>query len=488
MNGDKKEIRKECTIVFEEKEIMNLISERLEETQVPSAAIAIVLDNKIVMQEAFGYRDIENKLSADIETMYPIASLSKSFGTATLAKLVDEGKLSWDDLVSKYIPEFELYDEYASKHATIRDILSHKTGLPRHDIMWIANDFEPNEIIRRLKFLKPFTTFRGKYNYQNHMYVVANQIIEKVTNISTEQYVKEIVLSPIDMEKTSFSLEEVKKSNNYALPYALTNNENKQMPFTNVRNIGIAGAINSNIMDMAKYLIFQMNLGYYDGRSVVSDKNILETQTPQTIIPARMKEEDATAYGLGLHIKYYRGEKQVYHSGGISGFNSFMTFLPNKKFGIVMLTNQANCNLKFCMPLAHEIMDGIFYPDIKEDWYKKYELISSLNDTTKAVQSFIDKKIEGTSYSKTIGDYQGVYTHPGYGEVMIEINKETLTIKYGKLPKMNLKHHHYETFTVTYDHLVPIKFNRDIFGDIVSISVALEPMLKEPIKFHKENV
>lgn len=471
--------------MFNKSEIENLIKDFLEKTNTPSSAISIVIDNKIVLKEAYGYRDVENKVEADINTIYAIGSLSKSFGTAAIGKLVDEGKLSLDDLVIDHIPEFKLYDDYATRNATIRDILSHKTGLPRHDIMWLANNYDIDVMLEKLKYLKPFTSFRGKYNYQNHMFMIANYLIGKLAGKDTEEYIRETLFSALDMNNSNFSVIETQKIDNHALPYQKIVESVQKVPFRDIRKVGIAGSINSNIVDMTNYLLFQMNKGEYNGKQVVSNESITETHTPHTIAPSMILGEENGYYGLGLGIKNYRGTKLIHHSGGIDGFNSYLCFIPEKKTGIVILANSGNCLMTFNTPLANTILDKIIFDVQDTNWSKVFEPITKTLDPSEAIKDFLSKKVEGTSPSKELKNYQGTYIDKGYGEISIKCRNNKLYVKYGVLPEQELQHVHYDTFILAGSLPTTVTFSKGIFGDFDSINIPFEEMLPEGIVFKK---
>ncbi len=319
------------------------------EFQVPGLSLAVVKDGEIIVAKGYGLREIGKSDQVDENTLFGIASISKSTVAVSLAMLVDEGKLNWDDPVIKYLPGFRMYDPWVTREITIRDLLIHRSGLSviSGGTLWYGSDYTREEIINRIHFLKPVSSFRDKYAYQNIMYLVAGQVIEVVSGKTWDEFVEERIFEPLNMVSSNTSLAELEKTNNAAKTYILSDGELTKIAYRNHDNIGPAASINSSAMDMAKYMLLFLNKGIGENSQLVSEAQMKEIFAPQMVLPiynypAGMEFANPSykAYGLGWFLKDYRGNKVVYHSGGVDGFRGLVTMIPEKNLGIVVLTNQ----------------------------------------------------------------------------------------------------------------------------------------------------
>ncbi|MEP7293964.1 MAG: serine hydrolase domain-containing protein, partial [Chloroflexota bacterium] len=252
--------------------------------QIPGVAVAIVYKGEVVLSKGYGWRDVNRQLPVTPETLFAIGSCSKAFTTFDIALLVEEGKLDWDKPVRSYLPTFRLYDPVASEQATPRDITSHKTGLPRHDLVWYGSPHTRDELFDRLQYIQPNTPFRSRYYYQNLMYMTAGILVGRVAGTSWEQFTQERILDKLGMNDTNFSVTESEKSANASLPYELYEEEVVAIPFRNLDNAGPAGSINSNLVDMLRWLRLHMT-GKHEGEQLLPQAALRQTHTPQTISP-----------------------------------------------------------------------------------------------------------------------------------------------------------------------------------------------------------
>jgi len=275
-----------------------LIEEKIKEWKVPGIAIAVVKDNCLIYKKTSGYRDIKKNLKVTPDTVFPIASCSKAFGSTALGILVEEGKLDWDKPVRDYIPSFQILDSYASARITVRDLLCHRTGFARHDGMWYASSYSRKEIFARLKYLNSSAGFREKWQYNNLMYMAVSFLIEEITGTPWEKFIREKILAPLEMNSTSFSRSEVGK--NFALPYKEKDAELLEMTPVDLKNIGPGGCMNSNISDMANWIIFNLNRGRFQDKQIISKEILNEIHTPQIITgePREFKEFFYKTYAL----------------------------------------------------------------------------------------------------------------------------------------------------------------------------------------------
>ncbi|MCI0664212.1 MAG: beta-lactamase family protein [Acidobacteria bacterium] len=347
------------------------VNKAIKDWEVPGIAIAIVKDDKIVLAKGYGLRELGKSAPVDERTIFAIGSSSKAFTAAALAMLVDEGKIKWDDPVTKYLPGFELYDPYAAKEMTVRDLLCHRSGLVRVDLMWYGSAYSRDELLRRTRYLKPSWSFRSQFGYQNLMYLAAGQIIPAVAGQSWDDFIKERFFKPLDMSSSTTSINGIKFADNTATPHAKIDEKVITIPWRNIDNIAPAGSINSNVLEMSAWVRLQLNQGTFAGKRLLSSGAVNEMLKSQTIIPydppwsLMFPEAHFLNYGLGWFLYDYRGRKVVDHGGNIDGMSALVAFLPEEKLGLVILTNLSGSDLRTA--LKYRILDA-FIGGEKKDW------------------------------------------------------------------------------------------------------------------------
>lgn len=292
------------------------ISSVMREWKVPGLAIAVVKDGKVIVSRGYGYRDMEKKLPVTPQTLFAIASITKSFTVSALGMLVDEGKFDWDKPVRDYLPGFRLSDQIATEQMTARDLVAHRSGLPSHDLMWVDTDFTRKEMFDRLRYLRPSKPFRSNYQYQNLMFMTAGYLAGQIAGMTWEFLVKQKILGPLGMNHSNFSVNDSQNSENFALPYVRVDEEVKNVPFRNVDEVGPAGSINSNVEEMIRYVQFHITKGRYGGKQLLSQHCAEQMQTPQMVIPGAIQYDELghNSYGMGFFVTTYRGQKLVYLS------------------------------------------------------------------------------------------------------------------------------------------------------------------------------
>jgi len=310
------------------------ISKQLKDYNIPGLAIGIIKDNQIVLKKGYGINSTIDSISVTTHTVFPIMSCTKAFTAAALGILADEGKIDWNDKVIKYLPDFKLSDPWITKNLTIADILSHRSGLEAYegDLLWYGTDYSRQEIAKRIQFSPIKNNFRSDYGYNNVMYLMAGLVIEKVSGKSWDDFIKEKIFFPLTMNNSSTSITQMEKEKGFALPH-LTD---KPIPLMNLDNIAPAGGINSNIDDMLKWAQLWINEGVYNGKQYLS-KNTFNTITTNKIMLSNTSDE---GYGFGWNVGYSNGKKIISHGGGLPGYKSFVTIIPEDKTGIVILTNK----------------------------------------------------------------------------------------------------------------------------------------------------
>ncbi|WP_428663609.1 serine hydrolase [Runella sp.] len=329
-------------------EIDALVEKTLKTFEVPGIAVAVVKDGKVIHAKGYGVRSLATGQKMDENTLFGIASNSKAFTSAALGMLIDEKKMTWDTKVTDVIPEFKMYNPYVTEEFTVRDLLTHRSGLGlgAGDLMFWPdqNDFTKKDIIHNLRYLKPVSGFRTKYDYDNLLYIVAGEVVTRVSGMPWEEFIEIRILKPLGMNATAASFKRLKDKSNVIDPHAPVEGTVKviRRDWSEVANA--AGGIYSNVTDMSKWIIMQMDNGKYDGSKQLFSADVHEDMwTPQTIIPVRGTNSYNThfsSYGLGWGLTDVKGYKQATHTGGLAGIVTQVTLLPELKLGIIVFTNQ----------------------------------------------------------------------------------------------------------------------------------------------------
>jgi CubicO group peptidase (beta-lactamase class C family) len=426
---------------------------------VPGMAVAIVKDGKILVAKGYGVRKMGDPTPVDEFTLFGIGSNTKAFTTAALATLVDEGKLSWDDPVYQRLPGFVMYDPYVSHEMTIRDLLTHRSGMGLGEgdlLFWPHTTYTREEVIYKLRFMKPQSSFRSHYAYDNLLYMTAGQIVPAVTGTSWDDYVRQRIFAPLGMTHSNLSNAAFKPGDDYAFPHSRVDGRLQVVAFGELDNAGPAGAINSCAADMAKWVQLQLNRGKFvdrDGR-LFTEQRSKEMWTPQTILPigdppaplAGLKANFAD-YALGWGLRDYHGRKLVGHTGGVAGFVSRVMLVPEENLGVVVLTN-AEEDGAFDSILYH-VLDHYFHLP-PTDWIAAYK---SVKDKEEKDAEETMKKAEGardtnSKPSLPLEKYAGVYKDAWYGPITIRMDKGSLVITFDHTPTMigDLLHWQHDTF------------------------------------------
>ena len=467
--------------------IRTFIDSTMKIWKVPGVAIAVVKGGEVILSEGFGLRNVQDSLPVTVETIFAIGSSTKAFTALSVGLLVDEGIVDWNEPVKTYLPTFKLYDEYATTHMTPKDLLTHRSGLPRHDLMWYGSPFTREEIFNRLQYLEPNKDFRYAWQYQNLMFMTAGYIVGKMKDCSWEEFVNESIFTPLGMTNSNFSVLESQETDDYALPYKKKDEEIKEMSFRDISNIGPAGSINSNVTDMAKWIQLHLNDGKVGETQIISEAVLQEILSPQIIVTraSEYPELSYTSYCLGWMIQTYRGHKLIQHGGNIDGFSALVSLLPDDNFGIVILTN-LNAS---AYPTVLNLYATDLLLDLEPvDWHSRYRLrIEMAKEAKKEDSEDIDRK-KKTKPSHKLAEYVGEYENPGYGLISVELNGKKLKCKYHSLSS-DLEHWHYDVFKATDEFLdeagIKIQFLPNLKGDIDKLTVPFEPSL-DPIVFTKK--
>jgi CubicO group peptidase (beta-lactamase class C family) len=382
-----------------------LVRRVMERDQIPGVAVGIVEHGRLVYARGFGDRDREQHLPMTPDTLVPLGSASKAFTATAIGLLADEGKLSLDAPVRSYLPDFTLADPVASATLTTRDLLTHRSGLPRHDFFWYQAPFSRDELYRRLRFLEPSGPPRARWRYNSLMFVVAGRIVEKLSGESWERFVHERILCPLGMRRTVLAAEAMEADADHASPYALRDGKLQKIAMlTHLHAIAPAGAVQSSVRDLARWLVFHATRS----PALLGEAMWRELHRPQAEMPPPDQPEIRDAdYALGWIHESYRGHPLVVHNGSIDGFTVHLGFLPETGQGVVLLANR-DAAREALAALAYSIYDRLLGLT-PIDWGERIKEVTTPLAPVRAVPLDV-----------SIDDIVGSYQHPAYGVLTIQ--------------------------------------------------------------------
>lgn len=465
----------------------------LKDWHAAGVTIAVVEKGKVVYTGGFGYRDIDKKLPVTENTQFAIGSCTKAFTASMLGMLAKDGKLELDKPVRNYLPELKFQNEYTNDHCTLRDMMCHRTGLPRHDMSWYSSWATRKELLERIQFQEPTAELRAIWQYNNFMFLAQGVVIEKITGKSWEENMKERILIPLGMDNTNLSTTDMEKSADHSLAFATKDSSVKAIPYRNIDAMGPAGSINSCAKDMAKWLITWINNGKYNGKEIFPSSYRNQAMTIQMAMGggapgAENPDVHISGYGLGWMIGSYRGHYQVEHGGGIDGFISTTGFYPSDSIGIFVSSNQGGVSSSIRNFIADRMLKLSY-----RNWSK-----FQLDAAQKAKESAANVKKNdslgrkfNTKPSQDLVNYTGKYVSPGYGSIDIVMKDGGLVTKFNSID-IRLDHFHYDQFeAVVLDPALsgtpPLRFtfHIDAVGEISKLTVPFESGVKD-IEFIKE--
>lgn len=424
--------------------------------KVPGLSIAVVKDDRVILARGYGVRELGKPDPVDADTLFAIASNSKAFTTTALAILVDEGRLAWDDPVSRYLPEFQLNGAFETRELTVRDLVCHRSGLDTFsgDLLWYDTTYPRDEILRRVRQLKPVSSFRSRYGYQNLMFIAAGVVIERVSGEPWDRFVQTRILTPAGMARTTTSVLALK--DNFAMPHNESMDQGlRVLPPGNVDNSWGACGLNSSATDMARWLRLQLGRGTLEGQTVFSAGQARELWNPQTLIPVSEKGAELypsrhfMAYGLGFVLNDYAGRKVIGHSGGLDGMISQLAFVPEAGLGMVILTNSESPASRI---LRDRILDLFLGVQPLRDWNAEALAADVAGKQAAAAQWAAREaaRLSGTAPSLPLEKYAGKWNCPMYGEVSTAVEEGRLVLRLGPAPNFvaDLEHWQLNTFRI----------------------------------------
>jgi CubicO group peptidase (beta-lactamase class C family) len=461
------------------------VTDAMKKFEVPGIAIAIVKNKEVIYAKGFGLRDVEKQLPVTADTLFAIGSSSKAFTTFVLGTLVDEGKIEWDRPVRNYIPWFKLYDPSMTERLTVRDLVTHRSGLPRHDLVWYNNfDATRESLVRKLAYLEPSADLREKWQYNNLMFLTAGYLTEVITGKSWEDAVRDRALNPLGMKRTNFSISDSQKDSDFAKPYGKRGDRVENLPFRPITNIGPAGSINSSVNEMARWVVAHLNGGKYGDKNIAEAATVEDMHRPYmtTGASSEIPEIVGGEYALGWFVDTYRGHRRVQHGGNIDGFSANVVIFPKDGVGMVVLTNLNGTPLR---DLITQVAADRLFKLSQVDWITQAAARRAVME--KAGREGEKKKevtrVQGTQMSHKLEDYVGDYEHPGYGVLKVALRDGKLESTFNKIATP-LEHWHYDTFNggrakdPVFNNM-KYSFQTDVNGNVATVSAQFEASVKE---------
>jgi CubicO group peptidase (beta-lactamase class C family) len=435
------------------------VARAMQTFDVPGVAVAVVQNGQVVLAKGYGVRRMGEPAPVDAHTLFGIASNTKAFTAAALAILVDEGKLKWDDRVIDRLDWFQMYDPYVTKEITIRDLLTHRSGmgLGEGDLLFFPpSTYTRDEILRKLRFMKPASSFRSRYAYDNLLYLAAGEIIPTVTGQPWEDFIRQRIFGPLGMQDSNTSVAGYRPGDNFATPHSKVEGKLTPIDPARIENTAPAGAINSSAADMAKWVTVQLNGGAIPGteKRLFSERQGREMWSPQTILPTpdpppalAALHTDFAGYGLGWFLREYRGHKLVSHTGGLPGYVSEVSLIPDMKLAVIVLTNQESGAM--FNSVTYRILDDYMHaPPV--DW------LQAFGDATRQREAKADEAVKNAASARApdskpslpLEKYAGHYVDAWYGDVQIDLEGGKLVMRFSHTPALtgDLEHWQYDTF------------------------------------------
>jgi CubicO group peptidase (beta-lactamase class C family) len=469
------------------------VTRAMTEFHTPGAAVAVVKDGKIVAMKGYGLRKLGSTDKVDENTLFGIASNTKAFTASALAMLVDEGKIKWDDRVIDHMADFRMSDPYVTREITIRDLLTHRSGmgLGAGDLMFFPDsDFTREQIIHNQRHIPLATSFRSHYAYDNLLYVVAGQLIPAVTGISWDDFIRDRIFTPLGMTHSNTTVAALKPGVNFAIPHTSVDGSIQPVKNDHVDNTAPAGAINSCVSDLAKWVIARLEDGKYaDGKQLYSKAQAHEMWTGQTILPIGNPPQELSdlkahfaEYGLGVSLRDYRGRKMVTHTGGLTGYVSQIVMVPEEKLGIIILTN-GEAGETFSSISWHVVDHYLGAPQKDYVAIFKKTRDKSQKDAEEAISKANNTRNKDSKPSLPLEKYAGRFHDAWYGDATVTVVDGRLHMKFSHSAGLDgvLEHFQYDTFVAKWvERTVPdayVTFSMEADGSIRDIRMkAVSPL------------
>ena len=453
------------------------VAQAQKDWRVPALAIAVVKDDSVVFMKGYGVIEAGKPARADEHTRFAIGSTTKAMTSAGLAMLVDEGKLHWDDKVTRFIPELQLADPWATRELTIRDLLTHRTGLPGTDLFWASNwRYSPADIIHRLRYITPSASFRSEWQYQNVMYALGGTIIERVSGMPWDAFIRARIFKPLGMNETEALVSQIVGKPNVAVPHALSGDSVRVVPIRSTDLVASAGSVWSSVSDMSKWMRFVLDSGRVGSTRLIKAETFREIVTPQIQAPMdeypalQLAKPDFFSYGFGWFIQDYRGQHVWMHTGSINGLCALIGLMPNEKLGVYVLENLDHAEIRHgLMYSVFDLYNGGKGRDWSADLKPLFERRPSLAGNAGAQRTT-------SAPSLPLERYAGTYVDSAYGEIRVTFENGALRAAVVTDPPAALQPFNMEVFRTQPAEAgrnpVSLVFQPDGAGGVVSVRVS----------------
>ena len=477
-----------------QKEIDETVTKAMQAWNVPGLALVIVKDDKVLLSKGYGVRDMGKPDKVDERTLFAIGSNTKAFTATAIGLLVQEGKLNWDDPVTKYLPSFRLHDSQATQLMTIRDLLCHRSGLGTWagDVLLLSG-YSTEEVVRRLQHIPPEYSFRAGYGYSNLMFITAGLVIETVSGLSWDEFIRQRIFEPLGMTDSVTNPRFFGEKNNIAIPHEDIKGKLQTVVQREDAHIGAAGSIHASVADIAQWLKMQLNQGRIDGKQLVDSAIIEETHTPHTTIRLTAIERKLfpsrhfSAYGLGWFLSDFHGKYIVRHTGGVDGMLSSVVLVPEEKIGMAIFTNKLP-NFAY-VALSHYLTEKLIGAPV-QDWIQLYADLDK-EENAKAEESQrkrADARAKDSRPSFEIKKYAGDYDSLILGGASLSAEGSAFHIQLQAHESISgtLEHWHYDTFLCKWDDPVLgeslIPFISDGQGQVREFRVKIREDWIDPVE------
>ena len=466
------------------------IEKAMRDWEIPGVAIAIVRKDRVLSARGYGVRQAGRPGRVDADTLFAIASNTKAVTATALGLLVADGKAGWDDPVARHLPDLQMHDAWASREMTVRDLLTHRSGLGTWagDLIWYGSDFDRDEVLRRIRHVPPARGFRSGYGYCNLAFVAAGEIVPRLTGVSWDDFVTAKIFRPLGMKRTGTRVANLARQDNVARPHTSIRGTLASVPYRDLDNTGPAGAINSTAAEWARWIQLQLGGGVFEGRRIVPQAIVETTRTPQFILPIGEQwrrlspTTHFSAYGLGWFLRDYHGRLVVSHGGGMDGMYSYTGFLPEEDLGVVVLTNRDD----------HEAESALFFTVVdamlglpRQDW----SALLLADSRAAAAKQEPRRRVAGTSPALPAAGYAGIYVNPMLGGATVIAGDGGLRIELSHHRGLRgpLAHWHYDTFEATwadpYFRTSLVTFAVDPAGRAAEFRVRIREDFVDPLEY-----
>ncbi|MGV9003559.1 serine hydrolase [Flavobacterium sp.] len=459
------------------------MAKNLKDWNIPGLGIGIIKNGKLVYVKGYGYRDYEKKLPITENTLFQIASNTKLFTATAIGFLVDEGKLDWDKPIKTFVPSIQFYNNDLNNSITIRDMLSHRTGVTRHDLIWYKSDINRTDLFSKLKYLEPTQPLRQGFLYNNLMYAASGHIINLIEGKTWEQYVQEKILNPLQMTNTVFSINDMTKQADVFVPYNEkrdTNNLYKLDYLSDTDALGPAGSIISNIKDLSHWLAALMNKGMYEGKQVIPAAVVKATMEPSIALSNSFAEQGYTEivnpiYGMGRQSMSYRGHQLVLHGGDLNGIHSQISYMPQDEIGvIVFVIGDHSLSYNAIVYNVYERLLGLSITPWSERGLVNRDAGKKMGKEGR--EKVLIGQVKNTKPTHPIADYTGDFENPAYGIINITQQDTLMMFKLHNI-QQPLHHFHYDRFDTNNDEvdgLFSLNYQTNPQGDIDRFVISVD--------------